>query len=162
MVLIMGFYSSITIENAISIFNSNIDIKNEIKSYFTKNYNNNKEYQLKKFYYEYSNVPLAGEERARLFNWTVHPMWSKNWIMTVYENVPLKWTGYKFFIDFLKLIDMRLLNVPIYKRTDLDMNSTESINNYDKKNKRKLSCKTKLNQTIKYYLLFLEIVRKAN
>jgi hypothetical protein len=151
-----GFYSSITIENVISIINLNFDIKDEIKSYFKKNYRKSKEYQLKKFFYEYANVPLAGEERTRLFNWTIHPMWSKNWINTVYENVPLEWTGYNFFINFLKLVDPRLLNVPIYKRDDLDLNSTESIIDYENKNKRELTLKTKIIHTIKYYSPFLQ------
>lgn len=152
------FYNSITFENAIAIFNSNSFIKDEVKDYFEKNYRENKDGQLRRFFYEYSKVPLAGEERTRLFNWTIHPMWSKNWITTVYENVPLEWTGYKFFIEFLEKVDMKLLNVPIYKRNDLDLNSMESINNYEKKNKRQLSLKTKAFHTVKYYLPFIATI----
>lgn len=152
------FYGSTTIDNAISIFNSNSLIKDEISDYFNENYRYNKEGQLRKFFYEYSKLPLSGEERARLFYWTVHPLWSKNWIKTIYEEVPLNWTGYKIFIDFLKKIDERLLSVPIYKRDDLDMTSKNSINEYEKNNKKQLRIKTKIKHTIKYYFPFVATI----
>jgi hypothetical protein len=152
------FYSSITMDNAISLFNSNLFIKDEISDYFDKNYRYNKEGQLRKFFYEYSKLPLAGEERERLFYWTVHPMWSKNWIRTIYEEVPLRWTGFKFYINFMKKIQEKLLSVPIYKRDDLNMTSQRSINNYEKKNKRQLSIKTRIKHIIKYYLPFISVI----
>ena len=128
-----NIYSSITIDNAISVFNSVSLTKDEITKYFNENYRYNKEGQLRRFFYEYSKHPLAGEERERLFYWTTHPMWSKDWVKTIYEEVPLKWTGYKFFIEFMKKIDEKLLNVPIYKRHELDMTSQKSINDYENK-----------------------------
>lgn len=146
------FYNLITLDNTISIFNSGSFIKNEISDYFKKNYKKNKEAQLRKFYEEYAKVPQAGEERGRLFNWTVHPMWSKDWIKTVYQEIPLDWTGYRFFIDFLKLIDKRLLNAPIFNRPDLDLKSEESISTYEKKYRKSFGLKSQIKLMANYYL----------
>jgi len=155
------FYNLITLDHAITIFNSSTFIKNEIKEYFDQNYKKNKEAQLRKFYEEYAKVPQAGEERGRLFNWTVHPMWSKDWVKTIYNEVPLTWTGYKIFIEFLKLIDTRLLNTPIFNRHDLDMKSTKSINEYEENYQKAFKVKAQVRFFLNCYLPFLaSILRK--
>ncbi|HCY74469.1 MAG TPA: hypothetical protein DHV28_00980 [Ignavibacteriales bacterium] len=148
------FYNLITLDSTISVFNSDSFIKNEISDYFKKNYKKNKEAQLRKFYEEYAKVPQAGEERGRLFNWTVHPMWSKEWIKTVYQEIPLQWTGYQFFIEFLKLIDKRLLNAPIFNRPDLDLKSEKSISDYEKKYRKPFGLKSQVQLIANYYTPF--------
>lgn len=157
-----AFYSGQILDTVLSIFNPPSNIPNEIKNYFNIEYKGNAEEQLRKFYYEYYlyHVGHAGEERTRLFNWTVHPIWSKDFVKTTFEEVPLKMTGYNFFIDFMKKIDEKLLSVPIYKRYDLDMASQRSINDYEKKNRGHLRIKTKINHIIKYYLPFIESIYK--
>lgn len=160
------FYNMITLKDTISVFNNAGFIYEEIKDYYLKEYSFDKEGQLRKFYEEYAKVPQAGEERGRLFNWTVHPMWSKNWLKTVSERIPLDWTGYKFFIEFLKLIDKRLLDVPIFNRSNLILNSEQSIDTYEKQYRKSFGFKTQLGLLINYYLPFifslLRKIRKKN
>ena len=149
------FYNMITLEDTVSVFNQPGFIKGEIKEYYKKEYPVNQEGQLRKFYEEYAKVPQAGEERGRLFNWTVHPMWSKNWIKIIHDKIPLRWTGYKFFIEFLEMIDKRLLDVPIFNRHDLVLNSERSVDAYEKQYRKSFGFKTQLGLFLNYYFPFI-------
>ncbi|MBK9097292.1 MAG: hypothetical protein IPM14_04055 [bacterium] len=159
-----GLYSTLKIEKIIETLNSSTTILAEIRDYFISKYSGNTDEQLRKFYYEYylHHVGHAGEERTRIFNWTVHPMWSKDFIKLIFEEVPLKWTGYKFFIDFMNQIDCKLLNVAIYNK-EINLNSEKSIINYEKKNKSQLGIKAKIYHTANYYIpLIVNLYEKIN
>ena len=149
------FYNMITLKDTVSVFNDAGFIQDEIKEYYHKEYPPSKEGQLRKFYEEYYKMTQAGDERGHLFNWTVHPMWSKNWIKMVSDRIPLDWTGYKFFIEFLELIDKRLLDVPIFNRRDLDLNSEQSVDAYEKKYRMSFGLKMKISLFFHYHFPFI-------
>ena len=48
------------------------------------------------------------------------------------EQIPLDWTGFRFFTDFMKAVDPRLLQAPIYGNS-VDLNSKWSVNLLDTK-----------------------------
>lgn len=71
---------------------------------------------LAKFLYNeyYQNlVRCSGEERIRLFFWTIHPMMSNDFILAIRNRVPLKWVGFHLYKKFLKEIDSRLTEVEL-------------------------------------------------
>jgi len=56
----------------------------------------------------------GGENRHRLFSWTVQPYWGKNLITFVMKDVPPGLLSYRFFIDFLRLLDGRTVKARIF------------------------------------------------
>jgi len=75
-----------------------------------------KQTALRKYYYNYymRYVGHAGGERERGQLWPVHPLWAREYVTRVFTRVPLEWTGFNFFARFIKLVDPRLITVPIY------------------------------------------------
>lgn len=72
--------------------------------------------KVKHLYFEYYNKLVnGGEDRHRMFSWTVQPLWGKNLLTFEMKNIPPKMISFKFFIDFLRKLDRRLLGVPMYK-----------------------------------------------
>jgi len=75
----------------------------------------NDEDKVKHLYFEYYNNGVnGGEDRHRMFSWTVQPLWGKNLLAFEMQYIPRKMISYKFFVDFLRRLDGRLLGTPIY------------------------------------------------
>ncbi len=71
--------------------------------------------QIKHLNFErYNKFDNGGENRHRIFNWVVSPFWGKNLFEFVIRTIPLKYLDYSFFTDFLKALDPKTLEVPIY------------------------------------------------
>lgn len=156
--LLFPLYSNLTLAEACLISNSDfMKIKNSLLEYFNSYKEQNKNDILKHFYYEYygNYVGSAGEERERIFRWQLHPMWSKDVINIISHHLPLFKTGYAFFIDFMKLIDSRLLNAPIFN-SDIDLNSEESIDKFEKNYQDQFKTKTILYNRIKNKIPWLK------
>lgn len=63
----------------------------------------------------------AGEDRHRLFSWTIQPYLGTHLLNFVMKDVPPRLLSYRFFIDFLKLLDQRTVKAPIFgSRVRLD------------------------------------------
>ncbi len=155
------YYSQITLDECVSVFNNSHLVRGELKNYFQNSYPKEKEAQLKKFNAEYAKMTVYGEERGRMFNWTVHPLWSKGWVKFINEEIPIKWTGYELFIKFLGLIDKRLLNTPIFNRHVLDLTSEKSIKAYESEYQKSFGIKSKVQMIANHYLpFFTDIYRK--
>lgn len=69
-------------------------------------------YLYNEYYQNY--VRCSGEERTRLFYYTVQPMMAKDFILSIRRRVPLKWAGFRFYTDFLNQIDNRLTKVELF------------------------------------------------
>jgi hypothetical protein len=83
--------------------------------------------QLKRLYFEYSiSGGDYGEEYCRKHFWTVSPLWGTMFMRAIVERIPLDWTGFTYFTHFMKAVDPRLLNVPIFG-IDVNLNSEWSI-----------------------------------
>ena len=98
-----------------NICNTNV---NNLKTIFSNSFNNcwKKESIYKDFYNEYYQnlVRCSGEDRTRMFYFTVQPMMGKDFIMAIRHKVPLNWVGFFFYKKFLMEIDKRLLSVNIF------------------------------------------------
>lgn len=70
----------------------------------------------KHLYNEYyrNYVVGAGEDRTRMFMWTVQPFMATFFMQMVRKRIPLRWSSFGFFTDFLSRVDSRLLDVPVY------------------------------------------------
>lgn len=108
------------------ICNASFDrIRNHILNDFEIN-SSSKEELFKDLYNEYYQifVRCAGEDRSRMFYYTVHPMMSKDFILAIRHRLPLNWTGFSFYGLFLKALDKRLLDVPIYGKPESFLSDT--------------------------------------
>ena len=151
-----------------SLFSGLFDETNEkqLEKYFA-NYKEKKgEDSLKHFYNEYYRnlVVCSGEDRGRIFAWSVHPMMTLDFIKLVRQRLPLEWANFSFFISFMKLVDERLLKIPIYG-SSVDLQSQESIIDFDKEYNRKnneITFKQFLKYTAKQYVPFLKKSYNAN
>jgi hypothetical protein len=146
-----GLYSSIKPEFACKMVNLNYkDYKEETIEYLASYDEKSDSDKLKHFYFEYYQNMVGGgaEDRERLHFWSVHPLWSNNFMRTILNQIPLDWTGFHFYIDFMKQINMGLLEVPIYD-SNINLRSCLSNKMFDI-NFRKESYKRK------NYLIFRE------
>jgi hypothetical protein len=113
-------YSQLNPSEASSLINYNAgQFCGELKSYLASYPEVTKADQLKRFYYEYyrNHVGIAAEDRERIHFWTVQPFWSLDFMRTVFHQIPLSWSGYGYFIRFLKILEPRLLELPVYKNS---------------------------------------------
>lgn len=125
-----GFYSRLSLNIACDMVKLNINTYNEeFKKYLNALPEKTPEDQLRRFYHEYYNhyVGAAGEERHRIHFWIVSPMWSLEFIRTIFSRIPLKWTGYKYYIQFMNAVDPRLLKSPIFG-SNINLSSLYSVN----------------------------------
>ena len=82
-------------------------------------------------YFEYfSKVVNSGEENTRRFFWTLSPFWGNSFFSYHIQSVPIRWTGYRMFADFLYELDPRLLRTPIHG-SNVNLNSTLSVRALD-------------------------------
>ena len=143
----------------------NLDSKeyiNHLKDYLNSYKESKKSDILKHFYYEYNRnlLVVGGEERERIFHWFLQPLYSKRFIEIFLHQIPLKWINFKYFIDFMKVIDSRLLKIPIYK-SEINLESIHSINNFDKKYFGHIGLKFWLKNIIKdKFSILIPIYRK--
>jgi hypothetical protein len=73
--------------------------------------------QVRHLYFEsYSKVDNAGENRHRLFNWTVTPFWGKDFFHFAVKNIRPEYISYQFFVDFLRQLHPDALEIPIHGR----------------------------------------------
>lgn len=87
------------------------NIDNEVKKFPETNLND----QIKHLYYDYYNKNVnSGENRHRMFAWTVEPLWGKDLFAFEMKNIPSKLISYGFFIEFLRKLDAKSLTIPIY------------------------------------------------
>lgn len=87
--------------------------------------------RVKHLYFEYYNKMVnGGENRHRLFAWTVQPLWGKSLFEFEMKNIPARLISYRFFIDFLSLLDCRSLKAPVYGRP-VRLDSTVSVLLFD-------------------------------
>jgi len=71
--------------------------------------------QARHLFFEYNSKTVnAGEDRHRIFSWTVVPMWGKDIFEYAVSGFPSKYIGYEFFLEFLERLDPRTLTVPFY------------------------------------------------
>ncbi|MFQ5608521.1 MAG: hypothetical protein ACE5GA_11280, partial [Candidatus Zixiibacteriota bacterium] len=66
------------------------------------------------FFEYFSKVVNSGEEITRRFFWTLSPFWANVFFTYNLQSVPTRWTGYRFFANFLSALDPRLLRAPIH------------------------------------------------
>jgi asparagine synthase (glutamine-hydrolysing) len=86
------------------------NLESELRQYPERN----DEGKIKHLYFEYYNKSVnGGENRHRMFNWTVTPLWSKDLLSLEAVNLPLKYVGVRLHIDFMNALDGRALMVPI-------------------------------------------------
>jgi len=62
----------------------------------------------------YNKFDNSGENRHRLFGWVVSPFWGKELFEFVIRHIPLKKIDYLFFSDFLRTLDPKSMQVPIF------------------------------------------------
>ena len=71
--------------------------------------------RIKHLYFEYYNKMVnGGENRHRLFSWTVQPLWGQYLFAFEMQNIPSRWIGFGFFIELMKRVDPRSLEFPIF------------------------------------------------
>lgn len=106
------------------------DIQTIIKTTFKDSHT--KESFCKQYYDEYYRryVRGAGEERIRMFYFSVQPLMSKSFILTIRNRVPLKWVGFEFYTDFLKAINPNLVSIGIHGGVP-DIHSKKSLRKLD-------------------------------
>lgn len=157
-------YSSLNLIDIVKLLNLDyIFLKKKMAEYFESYPENRTTEKLKRFYYEYYRhmVGLAGEERSRIFHWMVMPLWSKEFMKIIFHRIPLKWTGFKYFINFMQMIDIRLLRSEIF-RSDIDLHSKKSISKYENNYRKQFNWKVKFYDYMKYkYTTIIRIYRRA-
>ena len=62
----------------------------------------------------YNKFDNGGENRHRLFSWVVSPFWAKDLFHFVTTKIPPNEIDYIFFADFLRVLDPRTWEVPLY------------------------------------------------
>ncbi len=109
------------------------DYFKDLKERWRKYPEKTKEDKLKRMYYYYYNnyVGHAGGERERNQIWPVHPFWNKDFVINIFNRIPIKWIGFDYFIQFLNYIEPKLLDVPFYK-ANVNVKSKMSVFKYQK------------------------------
>lgn len=101
----------------------------EIFDFWTKFYNSTykesrMEDKVAHYYFDYYNLYVGqGEDRARIYVWTVNPMMSSEWLKLATKEIPWNFCDYNFFEQLLSTIDPNIAvsKIPIwgsvFKRT---------------------------------------------
>jgi hypothetical protein len=98
-----------------------------LKQYRKKSKNSVYRHLYDEYYRNY--VVGAGEDRTRMFVWTIQPFMANPFVQIIRKRVPLAWSNFQFFTDFISKIDFRLLDIPVFGKTaDLhDKNSVKKL-----------------------------------
>ena len=124
-----NFHASFPVAKLLPVFNvSSEDFKKYMLSALDEFKEKTREGIFKRLYHEYyrNYIVGAGEDRNRMFSWTVHPLMSSSFLKMIRKRVPLKWSDFSFFTGFLSRIDPRLLEVPIYGK-EVDLHQKKSL-----------------------------------
>jgi hypothetical protein len=72
--------------------------------------------QLKRFYFDYQFHFAQGapEDRERHHFWTSPPMCGMPFMRTILSRFPNHWSSQSYYVDFMKAVDPRLLDTPLY------------------------------------------------
>ena len=135
-----GMFFSPSSKITAGIFNvSSKEVDSSISRVLEPYFKDGNEAVSKFFYNEYYQnlVRCSGEERMRLFFYTVQPMMSSSFLLAIRNRIPLKWAGYRFYYDFLKAIDKRLVEVELYGNS-VDIRSRLSLLKKDIRGNMKL------------------------
>ncbi len=76
--------------------------------------------RMRRFYttFCYNFVYGSSEDRERVRLWTATPLGSLPFMRAVFERFPPEWTNNSFYVQFIRKLDPRLLQVPLY---DMDV-----------------------------------------
>lgn len=121
---------------------------NMFKDAFSRCGKRKRESLFKDLYNEYyqNMVRCSGEDRSRMFYFTVMPMMGKDFVMAIRHRLPLGWAGFEFYKEFLKNIDSRLVTVPIFGQEEHFL---------DNKNLRKIDFKRRVTEKFVAPIRFL-------
>lgn len=127
-----GIYSQLPVNDACNIIGIDPDeYKKELKSFFDAYPEKNPDDKLKRFYYEYYYKLGAGiDNRERILCWPVSPLKNLSSMHAIFTQIPLKWTGFNYFIKFMNDLDPRLKNTPIFN-SNINLQSPVSIRAYE-------------------------------
>ena len=128
-----GLYSALSLNAACQAVRLSPDeYRSELETYLDTYPEETPQDQLRRFYYEYYNDCVSGgaEDRERIHFWTVQPLWGLEFTRAIFSRFPLKWAGYRYFIQFMKALDPRLLQAPIYE-SNIRLESSASVNFYE-------------------------------
>jgi hypothetical protein len=122
------FYSNISLSEVCALVGvSYRDYHQELEEYLQTYPEKTSGGQLRRMYFEYHNQYInAHEDYCRKYFWTVCPFWGKMFVQAIVERIPLEWTGFKYFTQFMKAIDPRLLRTPIFGKS-VHLNSKRSV-----------------------------------
>ncbi len=122
------YCASIPIRKLVPVFNVS---RRDFRKYMSDSLNSFKERaresMFKRLYNEYylNYVVGFGEDRMRMFTWTVHPLMSVPLFRVIRKQIPLKWANFRFFAEFMYKVDSRLLEIPVFgKKVDLRNNKS--------------------------------------
>lgn len=91
-----------------------LNIKNEIDKYPEQSIDD----KLKHLFFDLHDKQVkGGENRHRIFRWTVNPLWGNDLFDFEISNIPLKIIDDDFFADFAAGIDLRTLKVPVHGKS---------------------------------------------
>lgn len=63
----------------------------------------------------YNKLVNGGENRHRLFSWTIQPLSGKDLFTFAMTSIPPSLPSFVFYIDFLKALDRKSTEVPVYR-----------------------------------------------
>jgi asparagine synthase (glutamine-hydrolysing) len=123
------FYPEVPVHALLPVFNvTSSDFKkfmtDTLKQYREKSKNSVHRHLYEEYYRNY--VVGAGEDRTRMFVWTVQPFMATSFVRIIRKRIPLAWSNFQFFTDFLSRIDSRLLDIPVFGKT-VDLHKKNSI-----------------------------------
>lgn len=84
--------------------------------------------QLKRFYFDYQFHFAQGapEDRERHHFWTSPPMCGMPFMRAILSRFPNHWSSQSYYVDFMRAIDPRLLDTPLYGN-QLDLKSRPEV-----------------------------------
>jgi hypothetical protein len=139
------FYSNISLSQVCRFVGVNFHEYHQVLQEYLNTYpEQTAQGQLRRLYFEYHNRYInAAEDYCRKFFWTVCPFWGIEFVRAIVEHVPLAWAGFRYFTHFMKVIDPRLLQTPIFGK-NVDLNSDWSITILEAKARLQTWIKTSL------------------
>jgi len=122
------FYSNISLSEVCHLVGvSYRDYHQELEEYLHTYPEKTSDGQLRRMYFEYHNQYInAHEDYCRKYFWTVCPFWGTMFVRAIVERIPLEWTGFRYFTQFMKALDPRLLQIPIFGKS-VNLNSERSV-----------------------------------
>jgi hypothetical protein len=131
-------YSCIPVQALLPVLNISAEtFRNFLMATLNRYKDQSRDAEYKHLYNEYyrNYVVGVGEDRMRMFIWTIQPLMAASFLRSIRMRVPLRWSDFRFFTDFLAKIDSRLLDVPVFgKKANLhDRKSVDKLTSYNQK-----------------------------